>query len=216
VLVPLKNIFNYIIKYSMDQNGKTKLTTIILIAAFVQGPFLYYYTTGFFKLFAMALFGLIGLSLTIRLLINVLKYRSNNTIYNVIGLMLAFIIGITTISGDIIEYLDWNLRKAERNQIVDDVKRGILKPNSPLNNGICNLTDNYFPPISNGGNAILINENNNGIASIEFYIDRGFIDHYSAFVYTNDQQEMDHLDKGKGTFVGSAKKLSDNWYRVSY
>jgi hypothetical protein len=80
---------------------------------------------------------------------------------------------------------------------VEDVKRGL--------------------PISNTTNDIDIDENASGIVSMKFYIDRGFLDHYSAFVYTNDPDQIRTLNSGIGSFGGGVvKKLETNWYRVSY
>jgi len=185
--------------------------------AIIQGPLFYYFTTGFFKMIFLVPFGLTGLILTVCLLVGVLKYQSSNTKYHILGLILAFTVGIGTIRGDGVEYLDFKFRMAERSKIVEDVKKGILKPNSPLNNGICELPGREVFPISNGGNAIWVEENQAGITSIDFYIDRGFLDHYSAFLYTNNPTEMANLEKAitmKGNHV--VKKIDRNWYRVAY
>ena len=68
-----------------------------------------------------------------------------------------------------------------------------------------------FPPISNGRKEIDISKGEKGELTIIFYIDQGFIDHFSAFVYTNDSNEL----KGFYTFGASVKQLDCNWYRVS-
>jgi short-subunit dehydrogenase len=53
---------------------------------------------------------------------------------------------------------------------------------------------------------------------VEFYINRGFLDHYSAFVYTNDTEKIkeleEHMSYQKGLHIN--KKLDEHWYRVSY
>ena len=67
-----------------------------------------------------------------------------------------------------------------------------------------------IPPISNGGNEIAIYKTDKNNLTVEFYIDRGFLDHYSAFVYTNDKKKIQELEEGAN------KKLDENWYIVSY
>lgn len=196
------------------QKTKTTITTVILVLALLQGPFLFYFTYGFFKLIVLIPLGLIGLGLTIYLLVSVFKYQSTNTKYHIIGLTLAFIIGFFTIRTDALEYLDWKLRKGERDKIVEDLKKGLLKPDS---DGIYHLSTNTLLPISNGGNDIVINKNENGTTSVEFYIDRGFIDHYSAYLYTNDKEEIIDLDRAIASGNDHEfKKFDDNWYRIGY
>ncbi len=184
--------------------------------ALFQGPYFYYHTSGFIKMLMLVPFGSIGLYLTVYLLVKLIKYKSTNTKYHIIGLTFAFIFGILTIRGDVIEYLDFKFRKNERNQIVDQVKKGILTPNGLNHNGMCILPGNPIFPVSSE-NMISINKNVNGIVSIEFYIDGGFLDHYSAFLYTNDPTETYDLDNGiANAFNRTDKKLDNNWYRVGY
>jgi hypothetical protein len=191
----------------MTIENKSRTTTALIIFALVQGPILYYFTFGFFKLAGTVFFGVTGFILTLILFIYLIRNRSTTTKYHTIGITLSFIIGLLTIRGDAIEYLDWNLRKGERNKIVENVKNGLLKSqNIPY----------IFFPISQGGE-INIEDNSNGIVSIDFYIDKGFLDHYSAFVYTNNPDEIKTFDSGIGPFGGgTVKKLDANWYRVSY
>jgi hypothetical protein len=180
------------------KNNKTRTTTILLVIALLQGPILYYFTSGFFKLIGTVIFGLVGLVLTLILFIDILRHKSTNTKYHIIGLIAAFIFGLSTFFWDTpVEYMDFYLRKSERNQIVEDVKKGL--------------------PVAQNSNDIDIDENAKGIVSVRFYIDHGLLDHFSAFVYTNDPNEIRTLNSGVGPFGGGVvKKLDTNWYRVSY
>jgi len=195
---------------------KNRTTTSLIILALVQGPILYHFTSGFFKIFGIIFLGLTGLILTLILFIDVVRNKSTNSKYHIITLIITFIFGLSTVFGDIpAEYLDWTLGRWERNRIVEQVKKGILKPDNRHQTGLCHLST--FLPISNDGNDIDIDENKNGTVYVKFFIDRGFIDHFSAFVYTNDRNEMQQLDGGVGPFGGGVvKKLDTNWYRVSY
>lgn len=93
-----------------------------------------------------------------------------------------------------------------------------MRTNNNDKNVLYTLDNWKFPLISNGGNKILISQTELGKLTVEFYINRGFLDHYSAFVYTNDQEKIkeleDYMSIKKSTETN--KKLDQNWYRVSY
>ena len=190
------------------RKANNQTVTILLIISLIQGPVVYYFTEGFLRLIAIMFFGITGLILTFLLFLDLIRHRSTATLYHILVLAFAFIIGVSTIKEDLMEYIDFKLRRSERNKVVDDVKNGLIKSNSVHYSG-------YFP-VSNGGD-INITENASGTVSIEFYIDRGFLDHYSAFLYTNDPDEIRTLNDGIGPFGGGVvKKLDTNWYKVSY
>ena len=117
-----------------------------------------------------------------------------------------------------IEKLDWKFRRNSREEIVQLVKEGKLKPNVSYNDIICTLDKWKFPPISNGGNEIAIHKSDSTAVTVEFFSNRGFLDHYSAFVYTNDPEWIDEFEKQisykKGFHIN--KQLDKHWYRVSY
>ena len=50
--------------------------------------------------------------------------------------------------------------------------------------------------------------------SIRFYLDRGLMDHFSAFIYTNDPDEIAMLDE-KVKQAANDYKLETNWYIVN-
>jgi hypothetical protein len=97
-------------------------------------------------------------------------------------------------------------------QMIEDIKTGKLKATDGR------IQTCYFPPISNGGNEVFVSQSPSGQVTVTFYINRGFLDHYSAFVYTTQPEEMESLEeqttRRKGNHVN--KKLSDNWFRVSF
>jgi hypothetical protein len=193
----------------MSKRAKTIITTILLIMALFQGPYFYYYTDGFIKLIFSVPFYLTGLILSIILALNLIIHRSTNTQYTVIGLTIAFLIGLLTVRVNAMEYIDFHLQKSKRDKIVEDIKRGVIISE--------HLNDYSFLPISNGGNDITIAKNNNGTIEIEFFVDRGFIDHYSVFLYTNNVVEINNFDKGIATRdMPGVSKMANNWYRISY
>lgn len=50
--------------------------------------------------------------------------------------------------------------------------------------------------------------------TIKYYIDRGLLDHFSAFIFTTDSTEMKSLDMKVGQ-DGNDFKLEENWYIVN-
>ncbi|NQX38218.1 hypothetical protein SAMN05421820_101228 [Pedobacter steynii] len=204
---------------------KTKLynllTIFILIMAIIQAPLIYYYTFGLFAFFIVIPYLIIGLGLTVWLLTVLLKNKISEMIrFQKLGVILTISIGSFTLffGEDIIEKLDWQFRRNSREEIIELIKFGKLKPNVTHNNFICTLDNWDIPPISNGGNEIAIYKNEDNKLTVEFYIDRGFLGHYSAFVYTNDKGKIKELEEkmtlDEGLHVN--KKLDENWYRVSY
>jgi hypothetical protein len=170
--------------------------------ALFQGPYFYYFTSGFIKLIFLLPFAIVGSLLTIILFLNLIIHRSTNSRYHVIGVAVACTVGFFTSFGSGMEFLDFNLRMGEREKIVNEVKNG------PVKSG--NIRDDSILPLANDGD-ISFTKNPNGTVYVEFLIDRGFLDHYSSFVYTNDRQEI-----GKEGFVSTVTKMKDNWYKISY
>jgi len=189
--------------------------------ALIQSPLIYYYTFGLFSLFIVTPYLFIGVGLTIWLLIAVLRNKNSKiTKFHRIGVILTISIGsLTGFFGEgIIEKLDWQLRRSSREEIIELIKVGKLKPNATHNNIICILDNWNIPPISNGGNEIAIYKTDDNNLTVEFYINRGFLYHYSAFVYTNDPKTIQELEERINLKIESHinKKLDENWYRVSY
>lgn len=206
---------------SFNEKKYDVLTVFVLIMAIIQAPLAYYYTSGLFAFFIVIPYLFVGLGLTIWLLSLVTK-KSNEqiTVFHRIGVFLTIFIGcVSFIFGeDLIEKFDWNLRRNSREEIIQLIKSKKLRTNNNDKNVLYTLDNWKFPLISNGGNKILISQTELGKLTVEFYINRGFLDHYSAFVYTNDQEKIkeleDYMSIKKSTETN--KKLDQNWYRVSY
>lgn len=197
------------------------LTIFVLTLAIIQAPLLYYYTFGLFAFFIVIPYLIVGLGLTVWLLIVVLKSKKSEIVrFQKLGVILTISIGSLTLflGEETIEKLDWWFRRNSRQEIIELVKAGRLKPNVTHNNIICTLEDWNIPPISNGGNEIAIYKTDDNRLTVEFYINRGFLDHYSAFVYTNDKEKIQELEERTtlNTGLHVNKKLEENWYRVSY
>ncbi|WP_236137505.1 hypothetical protein [Mongoliitalea daihaiensis] len=162
----------------------------------------------------------VGFGLTIWLLVVMVKKSDQIKRTPKIILGLTFLIGsLTLVLGEsLIEKLDWSIRKKEREEIIELIKEGKIQPNGKYNNGIAKLSNWNFPPISNGGNEILIYQSSEGFFTVKFFINRGFLDHYSAFVYSEDQDEIKEIEERISYSNGlhKNKKIDKNWFRVSY
>lgn len=187
----------------------------------IQGPLIYYYTFGLFAFFVILPYWGIGIGLTLFLLVvTKIKKSKETTKFHKIGLYTTIVIGILDVffGERLIETIDWKLRQNSRNEIVELVKNKEIEPSVFNSFSVYKLERWNFPPISNGGNEISIYRTNNNEVTVEFYINRGFLEHYSAFVYTDDPKKKLELEERtkykKGFHIN--KKLCNNWYRVSY
>ncbi len=191
-----------------NQRTKTIVTTIILIMAVVQAPLFYYYSSDLGGILIEVPYSLIGLGLTIALLNSLFKHATTNTRYHIIGLIVTILIAFPTrFRRDTIEYLDWKLQFNRRSRIVEQVKAGNLKSGE---DGRCKLNDNSFLPLSTAGNKILVIHDKAGILEVEFYVESGSLDHYSALVYTD--RKLDISEKDNNTVT----TLDAHWYAVHF
>ncbi len=201
--------------------AQTILTTLLLVVAMLQAPYFYYCSDGLLGFLNVMPYMFLGFALTVFLLLSYRKYPAVRSKYNIVVFGLAVGLGFAgfIFGEEAVEWMDWHLRFAERNRLIKEVKVGKLKPNVSYNNVSCRLPRNYFPPISNGGNEICIQYGKSGALSVEFFIDRGFLDHYQAFLYTEDEQLINHMDNHMAASDGKpyvSRKLAPHWYRVSY
>jgi hypothetical protein len=188
---------------------KTTITCIVLLMALLQGPLIYYYCSGFRAMLFLPPYMAVGFALSVYLVIK-LRHKESNTPFIKIGCFVGISLGIAALlSEDVIEYLDWKLRRGTRNEIVEQVKKGNLEGG--------HLSGRYFPPISNSNNYLGVEKSAGKTVSVEFLINAGYLDHYSAFLYTNDPDKIKEIEErivaGKSE---GYKKLDTNWYRVNY
>lgn len=181
------------------------LTTILILLSIIQAPLIYYYLFGFFPILSVLVFILFSLIMVVILICATLKkVRVSN--FQLYGVLIAFLYGFISLLIDI-EKLDWKFRLSERNKIVEKVLNGEYTEKR--------LKTNYFPPISNGGNEVFIDNNPNGGITVTFYINRGFLDHYSAFVYTTDSTKLNQFNAWITSKSNKVSALDKHWYRIA-
>jgi hypothetical protein len=196
------------------------IAVVVLLLACLQGPLFYYYSFGIVTIIVFIPYILIGFIMTVVLLGRMIRAGDTSDPFIVASILFGFLVGTGSLFwGDgVIENIDWNVRFGMRNAIVQDVKSGKLQPNVPESGRLCYLGWFMIPPISNGGNTIDMERGKNGECTVEFLIQPGLLDHYSAFVYTDDSAKTADLDRwvqGKYVKPGN-KKIREHWYRVSY
>ncbi|MFJ8266463.1 hypothetical protein [Peribacillus asahii] len=104
--------------------------------------------------------------------------------------------------------LDFKMKKSEREEIVEMVEDGTLKPNVSYDSSLIQLPEKY-DRLSKGGGEIVIEKNDN---SVLFFTYRGILDNFSGFVYSPNDKKPNQND-----FDGDFKQIEkseENWYFV--
>lgn len=193
---------------------KNLLSIAVIVMALFQGPYLYYNAIGLFGFLILFPYVITGLILTIWLLIAIILNKKRNSKFHVTALILAIFLGtISLFSEKFMEKADWRLREVQRNEIINKIK---TRKFNFENGRAYYLSESKYKLISNGGNEIII-EQVYDKHTITFFIDRGFMEHYTAFIYTDDPLKITEFDTeiSKPRSVNDYK-ITDNWYRMSY
>jgi len=198
--------------------SKKKLIWII-IAWIILTLLNYYYVPYFILAFEWIL--LIGFFfvLTIIQIVKLFKERKQLTRQRVYSLVIILGLFLMTLYRDIpnriIEKVDWLTFLNKRIEIVEQVKNNELKPNVDWNGWVCELPFE-FPIVSNGGNDIGIFKNQTDSSlTIKFWVFRNFFDNPSTyFIYTDDNQNLERLEKKINQLPKQNWKIRENWYRI--
>ncbi len=198
----------------------TKITLIWIVVGWVLLTLFNYYYMNFFFL-GFELLGLIItlFIITINQIFRLLEERKKVTklrIQKVVIFSTLFLLTFFhSFTNRMIEKVDWIILESKRAEIVKQVEEGKLNPNVKWNGWVCELPFE-FPVISNGGNDIGIYRNKeNGKLTVTFWVFRNFFDLPSThFIYTNDQNEIEQIEKKIKNRPNQNWKLKDNWYRT--
>lgn len=191
------------------------LSIIVCLYWTLMIPFFYFYLFGMIGAFLIPPYILVGFVLSILWFIRFLRMIRRKDKY-LISLVLIQILPVITIpfllSGDKMEKFDWNYNYSARMNLINMIETGKIKV--PINGKVKSW---HFPPISNGGNEIIVYQDSiTKKITATFYIDRGFIDHYSAFIYSSIPEEIKWFDdRYIKTKEPNNKRINKNWFRIS-
>ena len=198
--------------------NKKKLIWII-IAWIILTLLNYYYVPYFILAFEWIL--LIGFFfvLTIIQIFKLVKERNQLTRQRIYSLVIIVGLFLLTLYRDIpnriIEKVDWLVFLNKRIEIVEQVKNNELKPNVDWNGWVCELPFE-FPIVSNGGNDIWIFKNkSDSTLTIKFWVLRNFFSNPSTyFIYTDNEQQLERLEKKINQLPEENWKIRENWFRI--
>lgn len=200
-----------------------KRKLIILIIIWLIFIALEYFLLPYFvKPFTWLLFCLTLFIVLFSQIIKTIKERKNlapDGVFNLSIILILFILtfyNFNKIPTAIMEKIDWEISRNKRNQVVKEVEKRQLKPNTDMKNGICRLPFK-FPIVSNSGNDILIYENKNSqTKTIKFWISRGFFESPQRyFIYTNDAETKKYYQELIESTPEHNWKLEENWFRIT-
>jgi hypothetical protein len=117
--------------------------------------------------------------------------------------------------------IDWKKEWKNNQTKLKALTQDILKQvNKKYTAGINEFPDNFDYPFDDGFSirTPFVNNGNEKIdinnITITFYVDRGLLDHYSAFIFTNDSSSIDEFDRNVLN-GGNDFKIESNWYMIN-
>lgn len=127
---------------------------------------------------------------------------------SIVTLLIAFFVPFTHLW----LYANFHLKKAAREQVVERVVSGDLRPNIAHNTNLIALPTGYG--VSMGGDENVV-ESTNGNLFVFFFTFRGILDNYSGFLWVpKGGRPEQYSDAGEpGTEIVS---FGDNWYFIGH
>ncbi|PZD96978.1 hypothetical protein DNH61_04850 [Paenibacillus sambharensis] len=162
----------------------------------------------FIEIFGYLIFALCSLIVLIYFVVGTQRQRTRRGIpilLNMIVLILVIVVPFTSITVN----LNFRFNKSEREEVVQMILDGSIRPNVSYNSALIQLPDNY-KKLSKGGGEIVI-EGNGSDVQVLFYTYRGVIDNYAGFIYTADGGRPNEIF---GEFI-QVEKMGENWFWVS-
>lgn len=101
---------------------------------------------------------------------------------------------------------EWEINSHDLKGLLVDIKTHSDK----FKNGNNDFPDEFDYPFDQG----FYLKKENDYITVKFYLDRGLLDHYSAFVYTDDPIKINRLES-KVKLDGNDHKLENNWYCIN-
>jgi len=191
----------------------TKFIVIACIILLVLRSVLHYGELGFFE---FILFNLFPNWLLLLLPISILIYRiikkriKLSVITDSAMILLTFYTIYFVMTPDNLDQMDWNRNYYKRQEIVRLAKEKKL---ANVYGSIYKIPHSLhlFPYFKS--REINIQYNADETLTITFFTDRGLLDHYSGFIYSNNKEMVESLDE-KVKEGGNDYKKEMNWYFI--
>lgn len=186
----------------------------VLLFFAVLRIFFHYSEYDFFELFLLdvSLRLLILLFAVVWVVVRIVKRKPLYTITIELVITLAgFCLIYLVLSPKKLDEADWKINFTRRQKIVAVAKAGKLK--QVEQSGWYNIPDSLhlFPFIKE--QQVVMSQKENSAVTITFYTERGLLDHYSAFIYTDYPEDVTFYDD-KTKNDGISIKLAPNWYQI--
>ena len=203
----------------MNTFNRFQLEILLAAIALILGLYIpydaHFNTSGPFGFFESLFFILLCYGITFNIVLNFFAKKWEKK-KRFISLLLA--LTGTTIACSIFyvdhrtfEEIDWLMNYDTRNRIVKEILNKQTKTEEFKLQQL-----HTWIPVSNGGNEIFVQKSKAGI-TVKFWIDRGFLDTHSEFVFTNCPEELaaiHHLLKVHPN-NDNYRKIESNWYRLN-
>lgn len=206
-------------KLSPGKISRFQIELLISIIVFILGIYIpikaYYHTSGPFAFLEWGFLMILCLIGTFNTVTNYLlkklanKYRYVPMLFCLLGTSIA--LSIFYLDSITFEELDWKTNREKRKRIVLDILTNKIKSDS-----LDLIQLDTWIPLSNGGNEISVRKCKSGI-TVKFWIDRGFLDTHSEFVYSNCPEDISAINELIKRYNDKKiyKQIEPNWYRLN-
>lgn len=107
---------------------------------------------------------------------------------------------------------EWGENEAKLKSLAHDI---VVRRDKKYSEGGNDFPGNFKYPFDDGFSIRYKDSSrNNKSLTITFYIDRGLLDHYSAFIFTTDSSKINELDINVAN-GGNDFLLEPNWYIIN-
>lgn len=191
------------------------IIAVVLVVLAMLRILFHYSENGFFEflLFDLALRLFILFFAVVWLVLRAIQRKPLLTIATELVVILAgFCLIYFILSPQNLDEADWHINYTRRQKIVALAKAGKL-----INDGqsiLYTIPDSLHLSPFFKNQQVAMSQKENTAVTITFYTDRGLLDHYSAFIYTNNPEDITFFDD-KVKNGGNNYKLAPNWYQIS-
>lgn len=168
---------------------------------------LHYSENGFLEFVIFDIFvrlSIIALPLIILIIKVSTETLKKNFIFDCISAVIGYYFMFFSLSHENLDNFDWEINKERREKIIKIIK----KENDDFHSKKFLIPDSLALAPLTKSRYVYINHKKDSLIHVMFYTDRGLIDHYTAFVYTNDSVNINSLIEEGET------RLSKNWFYV--